>query len=287
MRRISVSNKVQPKLRTMNLHALRSTRIPVYLVFLALLPVASPIQAKATTACPQHFASGIAPALLNAKLRDQARPLCFQAYAVLHSGLTRAPLYSAEHLTRPSVAAAEAFDTRDNRFHAEQNLPTSERAELSDYKYSGYDRGHMVPSGDMGTKYSDHETFSLANIIPQTANLNRGSWAALERYVRALASQFGEAYVVTGPLYEGSSITALNGRVLVPTAVWKAIFVPGQGAGAWIATNEPRPSWQVVSLNGLARRTGIDPYPLLRTASKSKVPAFPTFVGRRPQYRLR
>lgn len=227
---------------------------------------------NARTACPAHFASRLEPKLLDARLARGARPLCFSAFAVLHSGISRTPLYSAERLTRASVLAAQALDTRDNRLHAETRLPSAERAELADYAGSGFDRGHMAPSGDMGRPIDDYESFSLANIVPQAGPLNRNSWAALEGYVRDLASKLGEAHVVTGSVYDSERVRLLNGRVLVPAAVWKAVYVPGQGAGAWIATNKDRPRWRVVSIAKLAARTGIDPFPSLDAAAKRKIP---------------
>ena len=217
------------------------------------------------------------PPLANPKLATDTRPLCFAAFAVLHSGVTRSPLYVSEHLTRASVEAARALDGRDNRFHPEERLPPAGRAELADYRSSGYDRGHMAPSGDMGDPEHDYESFSLANMVPQNGPLNRGGWADLEGYVRELAGKLGEAYVVTGPAYLGGRIKRLNDRVPVPTHVWKAVHVPGQGAGAWIATNDATARWEVVSIAQLAARVGVDPFPRLDAAARAKVPAFPTF----------
>lgn len=245
--------------------------------------------APARTSCPSNFASGVEPTIVKPQLARLTRPLCFQVFAVLHSGVSRTPLYSAEHLTRASVEAAQERDIRDNRFHADEELLAPERAELEDYVRSGYDRGHMAPSGDMGDDTSDHQSFSLANIVPQAAALNRNSWAALEGYVRDLTLRLGEAYVVTGPLYEGTDIKRVGGRVLVPTATWKALYVPGQGAGAWIATNTAKPVWRVVSIAELTERVGIDPFPTLGAATKAKVPKFPNFGSgnARPKRRYR
>ena len=50
--------------------------------------------------------TGGRPVLTNPKLAVRTVPLCFEAFAVLHSGVTRTPLYAAEHLTRGSVAEA-------------------------------------------------------------------------------------------------------------------------------------------------------------------------------------
>jgi endonuclease G len=233
--------------------------------------------APASGTCARLYAGGTTPALINPKLHASTRRLCFRAFAVLHSGLTRTPLYVAEHLTRASVEAARALDTRDNRFHPEKRLPKAERGELGDYRGSGFDRGHMAPSGDMGDPQDDYESFSLANIVPQDGPLNRNGWADLEGYVRDLTAKLGDTYVVTGPAFTSGALRRLSGRVLVPSHVWKAIYVPGQGAGAWIASNDPDAKWEVVSIATLADRTGIDPFPKLDAAAKAKVPAFPTF----------
>jgi endonuclease G len=232
---------------------------------------------SAVRTCAGFYAADTTPAVSNPKLAANTQPLCFRAYALLHSGVTRTPLYVAEHLTRVSVEAAQALTTRDNRFHAAPELPEADRAELADYRGSGFDRGHMAPSGDMGDPEEDHESFSLANIVPQDGTLNRNGWADLEGYVRDLAAKLGEAYVVTGPAFSGDKLKRLNGRVLVPSHVWKAIYVPGQGAGAWIVSNDPDATWEVISVAALTARTGVDPFPLLDPAAKAKVPSFPTF----------
>jgi len=227
--------------------------------------------------CADFYPAHTTPALINPKLATSTQTLCFRAFAILHSGVTRTPLYVAEHLNRASVEAARALTTRDNRFHAEPRLVPAERGELADYRGSGFDRGHMAPSGDMGSPADDYESFSLANIVPQDGPLNRNGWADLEGYVRDLTGKLGETYVVTGPAFTGGSLKRLNGRVLVPSHVWKAIYVPGQGAGAWIVSNNRQQQWEVVSIATLTARTGIDPFPSLDRAAKAKVPAFPTF----------
>ena len=56
--------------------------------------------------CNKHFAAGQPPQLINPKLKPRTQELCFEAFAVLHSGVSRTPLYSAERLTRRSVEAA-------------------------------------------------------------------------------------------------------------------------------------------------------------------------------------
>ncbi len=236
-------------------------------VALALLPLAA---GAAPTACPGHFVGGTAPDLTNPRLAGKAREICHSGYAVLHSGVTRTPLWAAEHLTRGDVEAAAGFERR-GAFHAEPGLPADERARLSDYERSGYDRGHMAPSEDMPDPQAQYESFSLANVVPQDPHLNRHLWAGIERLVRGLARERGELHVVTGPVFRGETLEALNGRVLVPTGVFKAVYDPGRGqAAAYLAPNAAGGEWRLVSLSELQGTTGIDLFPGLPAAAKDR-----------------
>jgi endonuclease G, mitochondrial len=103
--------------------------------------------------------------LLNARLNVRATMLCNDAFAVVASGLTHGALWSAEHPTARSLVAARAT-AREGDFHAEDRLPPADQAQLEDYRRSGFDRGHMMPSGDMPNREAQQQSFSLANIVP-------------------------------------------------------------------------------------------------------------------------
>lgn len=228
------------------------------------------------SSCPEHFSGGRAPALVEPKLRPRTHELCYSGYAVLFSGLTRTPLWSAEHLTAERIGEARGQE-RVNAFHPDPNLPPEERSELSDYARSGYDRGHMAPSGDMPDPRSQEESFSLANIIPQDPDNNRQLWAKIESGVRDLAVEAGEVYVVTGPIFTGENVQSLKARVLVPTRIYKAVHVPkAQGAAAYLVENAPDAEVRVVSVAELQRVTGIDPFPGVPQSVKDKAVALPT-----------
>jgi endonuclease G len=98
--------------------------------------------------CDQIFAAGRPPTLLNPRMAARTTYLCNTAYAALASGVTRGPLWSAEHLTPRALTQAHVT-ARDGHFHEDERLPPADRATLADYVRSGYDRGHMTPSGDM------------------------------------------------------------------------------------------------------------------------------------------
>ena len=85
------------------------------LILGAVLLLAPPAIA-APTGCPRHFTGGQAPDLTNPKLTPKTPALCYTGYTVVHSGLTRTPLYSAEHLTADRIEAARGLK-RENTFH--------------------------------------------------------------------------------------------------------------------------------------------------------------------------
>ena len=130
------------------------------------------------------------------------RDLCFDAFAILHSGTHKTPIYAVERISPEQLADAKD-EVRTNRFFADARLRSSERATLEDYKGSGFDRGHMAPAGDMPTAQAMAQSFSLANMVPQAPENNRGLWAkafecSTRRYVKRTGST---VYVFTGPVY--------------------------------------------------------------------------------------
>jgi endonuclease G, mitochondrial len=243
-------------------------------IALLLSPVAA--RAEPAASCTPLFAGGQAPRLLNSKLGQRTHPLCYRAYAVLESGVTRGALWSVEHLTAAGIEGARGTP-RLNLFHPDDHLPAADRAELEDYARSGYDRGHMTPSGDMPDAEAQEQSFSLANMVPQTAALNRGIWERIESAVRGLARRRGEAYVVTGPAFQGTDIQQIGNGVLVPSSTWKAVYIPATGdAGAYVCTNTSEPTCQMVTLTALAAQVGVDPFPGLPDNVKSAIGRLPT-----------
>ncbi len=228
-----------------------------------------------TSGCDKHFFQKAAPEFTRKALQASTVGLCFEAFSVMHSGVSKTPLWSAEHLTRESLQAARGVP-REDSFHAEETLPPKHGAELADYARSGFDRGHMAPAADMPTRQAQHESFSLANVVPQNRRNNQQLWAAIEGATRHLTNQRGELYVMTGPIFEGDRIERLNGRVFVPSHVFKAVVDPSNGEGAgWLAPNDDSGEYQVISIAELEKKTGINLFPKLPDALKQKAMELP------------
>ena len=74
--------------------------------------------------------------------------------------------------------------------------PGLKASSSSDYKANVYDKGHMAPANTFACKKDWLvQTFSYANCALQHQGLNRGTWAALERFERNLAGVYDEVQV--------------------------------------------------------------------------------------------
>lgn len=226
-----------------------------------------------STQCGGIYPSDTVPDIINPKLVPQSRELCYSSFALMHSGISRTALWSAEHLTREGLRHK---NKRTNDFHPEAQLNPQERAELSDYARSGYDRGHMAPAADMPTVQAERECFSLANMVPQNSENNRGIWSAIEGATRHMANVKGDIYVITGPIFSGSSVQRIGGRVLVPSKLYKAIYDPSSGLGAaYVSDNAPGDDYRVVSIAEIERMSGINLFPGMDPSMKEKAMPLP------------
>jgi len=66
-----------------------------------------------------------------------------------------------------------------------------------DFTNSGYDRGHMAPNADFNDTYENALfTFFIANVWPQTPEVNRVTWLRTENETRRLASEYQQVRVL-------------------------------------------------------------------------------------------
>ena len=229
--------------------------------------------------CSQSFYGGIYPEFINTKLSDKTQALCMDGFAVMYSGVSRTPLWSAEYLDRTRLEQAKQID-REDSFHEESRLPKSMRASLSDYSGSGYDRGHLSPNGDMATRSQQYDSFSLANIAPQSPRNNRYIWRNIESATRYLTQQYGEAYTVTGVAFTEKKTKQLADRVLVPSHFFKAVYIPAiNQAGVYYAPNDESERLEVISVDELADKIGIDVLPVLDAKTKAQAFDLPLKAG--------
>lgn len=124
-------------------------------------------------------------------------------YVISYDKRNRTAHWVFEHLTRTSVAKNDDVDRAKSSFVEDTSLHPFFRSTNADYKYSGFDRGHLAAAGNHRLDQSIcDETFLLSNMSPQVgAGFNRDKWEHLERYTRGLTKVYRNVYVCTGPLY--------------------------------------------------------------------------------------
>ena len=133
---------------------------------------------------------------------DTGHLIDYGNYIMSYDGRLRSARWVAEKLTKESLKKEVE---RKNHFRPDRRLRSELRAELSDYRKSGYDRGHLAASADhLLSRDVNSATFFLTNMSPQVGNgFNRSYWADLEGKIRerALHDEVTELYVFTGPLF--------------------------------------------------------------------------------------
>jgi endonuclease G len=148
--------------------------------------------------------------------------ICRINYAVIYDTDCKIPILVFEHLTASRI---DGVEPRSKTFRPDPSLYPEHSASLSDYRNSGYDRGHMVPAGDMQEdSVSMLQTFYLSNVIPQAPQMNRGLWSSLEEFIRENVEARGElpTYVITGA-HVGDRSRRIGDGVCVPTDLYKII----------------------------------------------------------------
>lgn len=105
------------------------------------------------------------------------------------------------------------------------SLVKTKSANYRNYKKSGYDRGHLVPAGDMRFSLNAfNDTFYTSNISPQNHDFNAGIWNRLEQKTRYWTKKYGTLYVITGGILEGKLKTIGKEKVSVPELFYKIIL---------------------------------------------------------------
>lgn len=174
--------------------------------------------------------------------------------------------YWVAYLLKPAMINGQAG--REDDFRADPEVKSGS-AQLSDYKASGYDRGHLAPAADMSfSAEAMSESFFLSNMSPQVPSFNRGVWSKLEQRFRDYVLQEGSVYIVTGPVFlENKGSIGVN-EVTVPGFYFKILYDsdPKPVMIAFLLPNEKGTKalqeYQV-SVDYLETITGLDFFPAL------------------------
>lgn len=127
----------------------------------------------------------------------------YEDFVLSYDRRNRVAHWVFEHLNKDKLQPNNEISRSKCEFKPDPSIHPFFRSENSDYKGSGYDRGHLAAAGNHKCAQSHvDQTFFLTNMAPQVGvGFNRDSWNRLEKHVRHLTKVYKDVYVCTGPLY--------------------------------------------------------------------------------------
>ena len=164
---------------------------------------------------------------------------------------------------------------RSDRFRADVSVITGS-AQLSDFKGSGYDRGHLCPAADnKHTKEAMLESFFMSNMSPQVPSFNRGIWKQSEEQFREWALEREGIYVVTAGVLSDTLETIGENRVSIPDYYYKIAYSPRDSVMVgFLLSNEGTKSDLkefMVPVDSIETMTGIDFFPQLEDEMEERL----------------
>ena len=153
---------------------------------------------------------------------------------------------------------------RTNDFRVDHTIECTSST-LSDYKGSGYDRGHLSPAADNKETFDAmSESFLMSNISPMLPQFNRNYWLKLEKQVREWAIDRDEVYVVVGPILS-DNLPTIGNNVSIPKYFYKIVLDPEPLEYVAYLMENTNKSQDfnncVVTIDSIETLTGIDFFP--------------------------
>lgn len=194
------------------------------------------------------------------KAQDKQYPIIsYSGYDVMYN-----PEYKIPRWVKYELLASETdgeWSRKGLKFTPDPSV-SFPQADDSDYRGSGWSRGHMAPAADF--KWSSKsmiETFYFTNCCPQDLSLNSGQWQTLEKKVRDWANRYGSVIVYTGPIVLDNVYGTIGyNKVVVPDAFFKAILAGEQSIAFVMYNHNNNENMQkcALSVDDLEALSGID-----------------------------
>lgn len=107
-------------------------------------------------------------------------------------------------------------------FKADYLLPPPRRKN-KDFRFTGYQRGHLCPSGDRDSRKDwFKDTFFTSNIVPMTPIVNAGVWKDIETECRNLAQNGHVLKIACGKIASNSKTRfSRNSTCYIPDTLFK------------------------------------------------------------------
>lgn len=182
--------------------------------------------------------------------------------------------WTLHQLERSQIEGSQA---RTNDYRRDNRV--SNPVESTDYRSSGFDRGHLVPAADMKRDHSSmSQTFYMTNMGPQRPEFNRGIWSALEKKIRRdflATGQSKDVFVYTGAILS-PGLPTLKSGVTIPEWFYKIIYnQKGHSVRSYLIDNHRYSSSELesfrVSVDRIEELTKIDFFSHLSDDEQAKL----------------
>lgn len=172
---------------------------------------------------------------------------------------------------------------RSNAFKQDPKIPEEYNVSPSEYAGTGYDRGHLCPSGDrVASREQNNQTFYMTNMQPQVHEHNGGVWGSLENKVRkdwAPNNEQDTLYVVKAATIDpGNILKHTRTGLIIPKFFYMALLYYSKSSNSYSAIGIWSPhhgdsTTEYITIDELEKRTGIDFFCNLPDAIEKEVEA--------------
>ncbi|ALH94951.1 DNA/RNA non-specific endonuclease [Acinetobacter equi] len=221
------------------------------------------IQPIANERCLQEFYKEVPPYLNKLSLSQQSYPLCFDGFNLMYSELSKTALWIAEVLTphRLSLTTSDqSLALNSNRNMRHFIKPTND----------GFYLWQLAPMGQNSNLSEDAYSSAAGTQIPFVSKAKLALFEQIEESIRAIVREHNvSVYMITGPAFLDRTLKITQDGIMVPTAIYKVIYIPKTGAiGAYYVPNDLSSSPRLVSICYLEERLGINLFPQLTEDEK-------------------
>lgn len=143
-------------------------------------------------------------------------------YTSCYSDHFKNTVWAIHQLEREQVLGHQK---RTNDYRVDTRVTNGVQA--TDYRKTGFDRGHLVPAADMKKDFASMtQTFFMTNMSPQRPEFNRGIWSVLEKKIRRdflTTKQRDNVFVYTGMILS-NKLPTLTCQAAIPEWFYKIIY---------------------------------------------------------------
>ena len=203
---------------------------------------------------------------------NDSNTICRLGFALSYDSTLNVPRWVSYRLLANSLPRGSRI--RRPPYRSDPNIPAGPYV-LTAFRGSGFDRGHLVPYGDViWNQSAAQEAQFHSNFTPQYPGFNRGIWLKLELAIRRWVKERGMLFVVAGPVFESPNAQRLESLVAIPDQFFKIVFDPATKTSlAFLIPHhrysEKKFNWAsripetellqfLVSVDDIERRTGLD-----------------------------